>query len=282
MMLIADSGSTKTEWALVKDTDNILFFRTEGYNPYFDRQITWKDDLAGWLRGEGMAGKIGRVYYYGAGCNTGGHANLILDFFRDIMPAARTEVYDDLTGAARALFGREKGVAVILGTGTNAGFWDGVSIIRKDIALGYLLGDHGSGAVLGLRLMKAWLDHELPDPLGRAFKDRYHLDLQSVKEEIYRSPRPNYYLAQFSPFLQEHKTDHPIRSIIMDEFRKLIRIQVKPLLDHSAETIRCTGSIAFYFRDLLAEAAGEEGLKIDRFLQYPLEGLLAYHKQEIL
>ena len=278
MMLIADSGSTKTEWALVRDTDNILFFRTEGYNPYFDRQITWKDDLAGWLRGEGVAGKIDRVYYYGAGCDTGDHAKLVLDLFRKIVPAAGTEVYDDLTGAARALFGRGKGVAVILGTGTNAGFWDGASIIRKDIALGYLLGDHGSGAVLGLRLMKAWLDHELPDPVGRAFRDRYHLDLQTVKEAVYKSARPNYYLAQFLPFLQEYKMDHAIRSIIMDEFRKLLRIQVKHLLDHPAEIIRCTGSVAFYFRDILDEAAGEEGLKIDRILQYPLEGLLAYHK----
>ena len=278
MILVADSGSTKTEWALARDTEDIVFFKASGYNPYFDHQERWSEEIAGWFHQEGInPDEINYVYYYGAGCDTSSHKKQVEEAIRKILPHAGIVVEDDLTGAAKALFGRERGVILILGTGTNAGLWDGESFIKRSLPLGYLLGDHGSGAVLGLRLVKAWLDHELSPALSKIFADQYKINVKALKEELYLKGKPNYYLAGFSPFLWKHQSDKRIRSIIMDEFAKLFDIQLKPLFAAAGDKIRATGSVAYFYQELLLAVAQKRGIEIDKIIQYPLKNLVTFH-----
>ncbi len=277
MILIADSGSTKTEWALVENAENIQVLHTGGFNPYFDEKVPWLDELSGWLRGAEMTGRITRVFYYGAGCDTPDHKTSVEEAIKMVIPDVEINVTDDLTGAARALFFHEQGVALILGTGTNAGLWDGNILVKKDVPRGYLLGDHGSGAVLGLRFLKAYLDRDISEELRMAFTRRYQPDIKQLKEKVYAQSKPNYFLASFSPFLFEYRTHEAVREIIMDEFRKLFKTQLIPLMNQKKEKIRGTGSVAFYYRDFLEQAGREYGLSIDKVAQYPLNYLVSYH-----
>lgn len=277
MILVVDSGSTKTEWALAKHPGDIIFLRTAGFNPYFDRQVCWREEIEEWLNRGSLSEKIEMVYYYGAGCDMEIHRKQVEKVLREILPSAEITVDDDMTGAAKALFHDEQGVALILGTGANAGLWGGKSFIQRSIPLGYLLGDHGSGAVLGFRLVKAWLDHELSWEISKAFSDQYNINIRTLKEELYLKGKPNYYLAGFSPFLMKYHSDKTIKFIIEDEFEKLFEIQIKPLLSSPDDKIRCTGSVAYYFQDILCAAARTQGMKIDKILQYPLTDLVRYH-----
>ncbi len=277
MILIADSGSTKTEWALARAPGDIVFFRTEGFNPYFDRQVRWRKEVEEVLSGQRVREQIVSVYYYGAGCDLEHHKMLIRKVLKEIVPVAGVEVEDDMTGAARALFGRERGVAVILGTGANAGLWEGKGFISRSRPLGYLLGDHGSGAVLGLRLIRAWLDQELSPTVSKAFAAEYEIKTEDLKENIYLQGRPNHYLAGFAPFLLKYQLDKTIRNILEDEFGKLFDLQLKPLLADPEEMVRFTGSVAYYFQEHLRAAGQKKGVKIDRIVQYPLKDLAEYH-----
>ncbi len=273
MTVVADSGSTKTEWALVKDPGNIVLFRTAGYNPYFNQQVSWSKEVADRLSREG----VDRIYYYGAGCDVDNHRNRVKNALLGIFPSAKITVEDDLTGAARSLFGTKRGVTLILGTGTNVGLWNGETLIKRNLPLGYLLGDHGSGAVLGLRLVKAWLDRELTPQVSKAFENQYKVNIPVLKNEIYLKGKPNYYLAGFSPFLGKHQTDKTIYSILESEFGKLFDIQIKPLLSSPDDKIRATGSVAYYFQDILRTIAGKRGMEIDKIVRYPLKDLVGFH-----
>ena len=218
MILVADSGSTKTQWALADDSGNIEYLSTAGYNPYFDREVSWKDELSGWSRGQLAGGRrVERIWYYGAGCDRPEGVEKIARILGELFPDACVHVEDDLSGAAKALYAHEQGIALILGTGANAGYWDGQEIRRKVVPVGYLLGDHGSGASLGLLLVRAWLDGDLPQPLASSLQIAYGLSRQKIKEKVYLEERPNYYLASFVPFLLEHLKDPSIRGIVTED-----------------------------------------------------------------
>jgi len=277
MKLIGDSGSSKTEWALVDDRGEVHVLHTRGFNPYFDREITWYDDLTAWFEKEYPEAVVSMVYYYGAGCGTEENKNRVKEGLKKLFRHAKIMVSDDLTGSARALFAHDRGVVVILGTGTNVGLWNGDIIIKHDEPRGFLLGDHGSGAVLGLRLLHAFFDRELSEGIRKVFDQRYHPGIISLKKKLYTEERPNYYLASFAPFLAEKISDETILSFIEDEFRRLFRTQILPIMQAGVEKVRCSGSVAYYFRDILIRIGAEFDVGIDRVVQYPLKHLVDYH-----
>jgi N-acetylglucosamine kinase-like BadF-type ATPase len=279
MILVADSGSTKTEWALAEDPERIDFLVTAGYNPYFDKKVTWEIPLSEWLQKRSVPGKdIDRIYYYGAGCDRQEGQEAVRKALLRLLPGREITVEDDLTGAARALYGSEEGVALILGTGTNAGVWDGMKILQKSIPVGYLLGDHGSGASLGLRFVRAWLDGELPQKVASAFYKRYALTRQSLKEKVYLVDKPNFYLATFSPFIREYIQEEAVADIVRDEFRRLVRIDLLPLAEGAdMRRMRATGSVAWFFRELLEQIMDEYGLVLEKTVRYPLKELVQLH-----
>ena len=279
MIVIADSGSTKTEWALAEAPGDVRYVRTAGYNPYFSTEIPWKEELASWFRENRFdAGSVERVHYYGAGCDreeAQGKAGAVL---RELFPRAVVSVEDDLTGAAKALYGKEKGVALILGTGTNAGIWDGTQITAKSMTVGFLLGDHGSGAVLGLRFVRAWFDNVLPEEVVSDFLKKTGLSRQKIKEKVYLEENPNYFLASFVPFLLEHLGVRAIREIVEDEFGRLFRVDLEPLCRKAGKKeVRATGSVAWHFREILEKTAREHDILLTRIIRYPLEELVSVH-----
>ncbi len=279
MIVIADSGSTKTEWAFAKSTEEVGYIRTAGYNPYFNRDIPWKEELLQWLSVNlHDVRSVERVYYYGAGCDRAEAKEKVGEALTGLFPRARVRVEDDLTGAALALYGEGSGVALILGTGTNAGVWDGRRIRKKSMTVGYLLGDHGSGAALGLRFVRAWFDHELPQEVVAAFREETGLTRQQIKEKVYLEEKPNYFLATFVPFLLKHIRVKAIREIVQDEFRKLCRVDLVPLCSEARKNeVRATGSVAWYFREILEETTREYGLLLTKKIRYPLQKLVSLH-----
>ncbi len=279
MILVADSGSTKTEWALAEDPEHVDFLVTAGFNPYFDKTVTWQEALLAWLRERpDILEGIRRIYYYGAGCDRREGKEIVRKALLHLFPGREILVEDDLSGAARSLYGGAKGIALILGTGTNAGVWDGMRIIQKAIPVGYLLGDHGSGAALGLRFVRAWLDGELPQKVASAFRKRYDLTRKRLKEKVYLVDKPNLYLATFTPFIHEYIEEEAVAGIVRDEFRRLVRTDLLPLAAEAGiRKIRATGSVAWFFRDLLEQMTDEYGLVLEKVVRYPLKELVLLH-----
>ncbi len=279
MILVADSGSTKTQWALADDPGHIEYLSTAGYNPYFDREVSWRDELFTWSRRLVSGGRrVENIWYYGAGCDRREGVEQIAHVLKELFPGARVHVEDDLTGAAKALYAQEQGIALILGTGANAGYWDGKVILRKIVPVGYLLGDHGSGASLGLRLVRAWLDGDLPEPLASSLQASYGLSRQKIKEKVYLADRPNYYLASLVPFFLDHLKEPSVREIVVDDFRKLFRVDLSPLAgEEGSREVRATGSVAWFLREILEEVAGEYGFVTGKIIRYPIEELVRLH-----
>ncbi len=276
-VLVADSGSTKTEWMLLGG-EGSLRLRTAGYNPYFDEEVLWEKDLRAWLTSGGWRPLVRSVYYYGAGCDREEVARRLVGVFRRIMPQARVRVADDLTGAGAALWQREHGGVLILGTGMNAGIWDGKKMYRKIIPMGYLLGDHASGATLGLRLVKAWLDGDLSPATAERFEKKYALDRVVLKQKAYVEGRPNFFFASLTPFYLEFSGEAALQAILEDEFDRLFRSDLLPLFRKGRiQHFRATGSIAWYFREMLGKTAATHGLSLEKVIRYPIEGLAAFH-----
>ncbi|NOY36812.1 MAG: ATPase [Chlorobi bacterium] len=280
MILIADSGSTKTDWCLLDPAREPFYFTTQGFNPYFHREITWTGTLADQIEQVGVK-EISIIYYYGAGCNTPGHIHLISETLHGLFNSIVVEVRDDLMGAARALWQDQPGIIVILGTGTNTGIYDGSKIIRQITPMGYLLGDHGSGAVLGKRLLQSYFDHTLPDRLEKAFRDQYHPDTGHIKEVLYGKPGPNLFLAGFVPFLHAYREHPVIRQLLLLEFSNLFRYQIKSLCRDIISGVRMTGSVAYYFRDIIREAGREFSINVEQVEQYPISALANYHLKRL-
>ncbi len=274
-MLIADSGSTKTDWALV-GAGAVVRLSTQGINPY---QLS-PEQIGGLLREElcpRLNGtEVGSVCFYGAGCRGQAVQEMTAEF-TGLFPGSKVFVGSDLLGAARALCGTRAGVACILGTGANSCLYDGTSVVQNVSPLGYVLGDEGSGAVLGRRLVGDVLKGQLSRHLCDAFYRETGLTLDVVLERVYRAPFPNRFLASLAPFLHAHCEEDEIHYILMEEFRRFFRRNVtqyrRPELP-----VHFVGSIAWHFSAELAKSAEAEGFVLGRIEKSPLDGLIDYHR----
>lgn len=283
-VLIADSGSTKTEWACF-DTGMISEVRTEvtiGLNPLYCTE----EEIA--AVAESLDFAADAVYFYGSGC-TPELSAIVRKALSRIYPAAVIEVASDVVGAARALFGHEgRGIACIIGTGSIAARVEmrSASIVPYR-SMGYILGDEGSGSALGKRLLSDYCKRAMPEELGKAL-EAWHPELSAARiiENVYRSPRPNRYMASFAPFIGLH-LDHPYcRRIVDCGFRDFFRRNVELILKDAPdaetgrglrENIGCVGSVAYYLKPQLEAVARARGCRIGAVLRSPLEGLVAYH-----
>lgn len=280
MILIADSGSSKTEWALIDKNGIVRTFRTSGLNPYFLSEEEIRHILKREVLVELPIECITEVYFYGAGC-TGAHntQNLCVQLHRVVGPDT-VEVDSDLMGAARALCGEEQGIVCILGTGSNSGVYDGKTIISQVPSLGFILGDEGSGSDLGKNLLADALKGLLPDEIADAFFSRYHLSRDNVLEAIYRRPLPNRYIAQFSYFVKEHLDNDYVRALAKRRFEAFFRRNILgyPVAEMPVHFI---GSVAYHYSELLQEVAAGLSINMGRILLSPMEGLARYHSERI-
>ncbi|MDL2213802.1 ATPase [Bacteroides sp. OttesenSCG-928-E20] len=276
MKLIADSGSSKTRWVLSEKGRVVKTFKTGGLNPYFqtpeEAAETIKNEVLPLLGDE----DIRAIHFYGAGC-TPEKKKLVRGILKGFFPETRViTVESDVMGAARGLCGKRPGIACILGTGSNSCFYDGKNIVQNVSPLGYILGDEGSGAVLGRTLVGHLLKNQLPEGLKEEFLAKYDLTTPQIIERVYRQPFANRFLASFSPFLLQHINTPQVRQLVLDSFKDFITRNVKQY-NYQEYPIYFTGSVSYYYHQVLFEAASHSGIVISSIIKSPIDGLIAYH-----
>jgi len=276
MILIADSGSTKTHWCLVQQGEVVNEIRTDGINPFYQTDMEIIALLADQLIPKLENTDIDRIYFYGAGCSFPEKKILVTRGLVRFFGNSIIEIQSDLMGAARSLFQHEKGIACILGTGSNSCYYDGKDIIQNVSPLGFILGDEGSGAVLGKLFIADCLKNQLPQELKDEFLSRYELTPEIILENIYKKPFPNRFLAQFAHFLIEKIEEPSVFNLVYDSFDAFF---IRNVMQYPLEDIRigCIGSVAYYFRDTLEIVASERRIDISQIVQNPMDGLVKFH-----
>ena len=275
MILIAESGSTKTKWYQLDDL-RVLETETIGLNPNSTGEREFKVVLRTKVK-PSLKGQPRKIFFYGAGCGSSKNKNRVRTFLATVFPEAKTEVQTDLLGAARGLLGSRKGIIGILGTGSNAGRYNGKVITVSPPSLGYILGDEGSGTWIGKKLIQSYFSGEMPSSLSRKFKDQRAKELSKLQIELYRNSAPAAFLGSFAPFASENKKHVFIKKLLQEGFR-LYRdrflMQLKPAKN---ATIVFTGSVAWEFKEILAPVIQEKFPVDIRFWKEPGEGLVLYH-----
>lgn len=276
MILIADSGSTKTDWCVVLDGTPIKRIGTKGINPFFQSEEEIQQALTSSLLPQLPEGTINSVHFYGAGC-TVEKAPVLRRAIADSLPViGNIKANSDMLAAARGLCGHEAGIACILGTGSNSCFYDGEAIVSNISPLGFILGDEGSGAVLGKLLVGDILKNQLPPALKDAFLRQFDLTAPEIIDRVYRQPFPNRFLASLSPFIAQHLEEPGIHRLVLKSFIAFLRRNVMQY-DYGQYPVHFIGSVAHCYREILQEAAQETGISIGKILQSPMEGLIEYH-----
>lgn len=273
-ILIADSGSTKTQWCVVNEVgDTLEEFLTSGINPALMPAAEVDAGIGTALRKKRLA--PARVYYYGAGC-TPDRSFVVRNALQRLYPQAEIMVSSDLIAAVHALCGEDEGIACILGTGMASCLCADGKVLQQTPSLGYVLGDEGSGAVLGRRLLGAVFKESLPKDLCVAWQTKYGLPVAEVISKVYREPQPNRFLASFVPFLAEHRDESAVKALLTDEFRTFFRRNIVPYKRPDLP-VNLVGGVAANFKEELKQAALAEGLTVGTVLQAPMLNLVAYH-----
>lgn len=279
-MLIADSGSTKTDWCVILDNTPIKRIGTKGLNPFFQSEEEIQQELTHSLLPQLPEGTIDSVYFYGAGC-TPEKAPTLRRAIADSLPVVgNIKAYSDMLAAARGLCGREAGITCILGTGSNSCFYDGKEIVNHISPLGFILGDEGSGAVLGKLLVGDILKNQLSPAIKEAFLKQFDLTVPEIIDRVYRQPFPNRFLASLSPFIAQHLEEPRIRQLVLGSFIAFLRRNVMQY-DYTQYPAHFIGSVAHCYKEILQEAAQETGIRIGKILQSPMEGLIQYHSNPL-
>lgn len=289
MFLIADSGSTKTDWCLCNKGAIIQHIQTQGINPYHQSEDAieevLREELLPQLKAQSShfnaQSPQPEVIFYGSGCANETACKRVEEAIYKVLGTDHITIHSDLFGAARALCGREEGIACVLGTGSNSCLYNGKEIVANIPPLGYILGDEGSSAVLGRRLVGDCLKNQLPETLRDEFLTEYNLTQEIILEKVYRQPLANRFLASLTPFLSKHREVPGIHKLLVESFTDFFVRNVKqyrrPWLP-----IHFVGSIAHAFSAELKEAAESLGMELGTILQSPMEGLIKYHTEEIM
>ena len=273
MILIAESGSTKTDWILLGSKGVIKRQQTLGINPYHQN----KSSIVNIISSLNQFDSISKIFFYGAGCAVDEKKRIIKDSLLEIFPDANCEINSDVLAAARSVCGTEKGIACIIGTGSNSCLYNGKDIEHNVPPLGYILGDEGSGAVMGKKLIADILKNLAPAEIKNAFYKKYELDYGEIINKVYKEEAPSRFLAQFTVFLSENIDSPYVSQLVKNSFREFFERNIKQYDNHNSLPIHFIGSIAFYFKKELQIVAKETGLSLGKIQQSPLEGLIQYH-----
>ncbi len=278
MILVSDSVSTKTDCALIDNDKCIYNVQTKGMNPFFQTEKQIEEEIKLSLLSHIPEGAtVEAVYFYGAGC-TLEKAPLVERAIANAMPDVhRIEANSDMLGAARALCGRNAGIACILGTGSNSCLYNGDKILANVSPLGYVLGDEGSGAVLGKLFVGSLLKNRMTEGLKERFMEETNLDSPTIVDKVYRQPFPNRFLAGLVPFLSRHIEDPSVYDLVSSSFSDFFVRNVAQYEGYKSLPIHFTGSVAFYFKDVLKKVTEEMGLCLGKIEKSPIEGLVKFH-----
>jgi glucosamine kinase len=274
--LIADSGSTKAEWCLL-DGKKKKMITTQGISPYFLSAQQIQELLEKELKPTIKNSLPAEIYYYGTGCSNPANVAIVKMALQKVFGKIKIAVDHDLMGAARALCGNEKGVACILGTGSNSCYYNGKKIVKNSPGLGFILGDEGSGAFLGRKVIQHFLYNTFDPDLMDRFNTKYNTNAVEILEAVYKGALPNRYLAGFAGFLAENRGHYMIENIIEDSFNDFFFNHLYKYKESWTQPIHFIGSVAYGFKDVLKNMCSNYELQLGRVLQQPMDGLVKYH-----
>ncbi len=285
LALVADSGSTTTNWALVSASACLKKVDTTGINPYYLSQ----EEIVALLRKELLPAfsaeeqrQIGQIWFYGAGCSTESKRQLLRETLRTISPDAAIFADHDLMAAAKSCCGEGKGIACILGTGSNSCVYDGKTIKKNAISLGYFLGDEGSGTHIGKLFLTALLKKRLPAAVEKLVAEQYQLSPEEILNRIYQNNKPNRFIGQFSPFVSQHLNEFgELQMIVRQSFHDFIREFIAIYPESESYPIYFVGSVAYHFQEILCNTLTEAGYGLQKVIRYPIDGLVSYHQQHL-
>lgn len=278
--LIADAGSTKVEWVLLSDEGELLHtVSTPGINALTIDDKELESRLQSVKKQLGQEESLSEIHYYGAGCATANICSKLHSGISAVWQAGTTNVRSDLLGAARSLLGSERGIACILGTGSNSCLYDGEDISMNVPSLGYILGDEGSGAALGKRLVADAFKGHLPKPIRDKFMKYYEMNLENILEYTYRKPAASRFLASLVPFIKDHLWNPYVYSIVLEEFTSFFKRNVAMYPGARTLPLAFTGSVAYFFSDILEEAAKRQGFSISQVTRNPMPGIIKFHSK---
>lgn len=275
-ILIADSGSTKTEWCLLVGKTKKTF-TSQGLSPYFltTRQI--QDILETELKPKMKNVLPDTIFFYGTGCSNPANKKHVQDALKNVFGKASIKVDHDLLGAAKALCGDKKGIACILGTGSNSCFYNGKKIVKNSPGLGFILGDEGSGAYLGKKVIQYYLYNTFDADLMDRFKAKFNTSDIEILDSVYKQPLPNRYLATYTSFLVENRGHYMIENIIEDAFNDFFFHHIYKYSESWKMPINFVGSVAYGFRDILKDMCTAYELQLGQVIKRPMDGLIKYH-----
>jgi N-acetylglucosamine kinase-like BadF-type ATPase len=276
MILLADGGSTKVDWVFLEKGKLLKRIQTKGANPFYRTSEDIAEEFRANLLSEMNQLPIESVHFFGAGCANAEKNEVIRKAIRISLGVDNIEVGSDLHGASKALCGHRSGIACILGTGSNSGYYDGEKLVENVSPLGYILGDEGSGAVLGRLFVGACLKNQFSPGLKEAFLAETGLTSADIIERVYRGTLPNRFLAGFSPFIKKNLHDSDVYDLVAKSFDDFFRRNVMQY-DYQNHPIHFTGSVAFHFQVVLKEVADRLDLKIESVVASPMEGLISYY-----
>lgn len=285
MILVVDSGSTKTDWIALSDEGTILFqTQTLGLNPQVLSQEILRERIVNNFELYKHRNEVSRLYFYGAGCGVKKPRKLINEVFEEFFKETQEIVIKEDTYAAlyATTEENEKAIICILGTGSNCSYFNGSEIEQKVISLGYVLMDDASGNYFGRQLLRDYKFNIIPDDLATIFGNSYDLSSETIKNHLYKNPNPNTYLATFARFLIENKDHAYCQSLIRKGLCLFIENQIFQYPEAKNVTIHFVGSISFYLEKELSILLDEYGLTKGKILKRPIDGLVLHHKDHIL
>jgi N-acetylglucosamine kinase-like BadF-type ATPase len=277
--LIADSGATKTDWCLIKGNEILKHYSGKGISPVFQTEDQISNEIHNNVFPEFKEWNISKIHFYGSGC-IAENIPIVKSAIFKIFPIETIEVYSDLIAAAHSLCGHKPGIACILGTGSNSCEWDGNRIINQISPLGFILGDEGSGAYIGKKLIGDALKNQLTPGLKELLLDEYELTPSITIDKVYRQPFPSRFLASLSPFISKHLDDESIRQIVINSFNDFFKRNIMQY-NFSEKSVNFVGSIAWYYSDILKETAQLNGIITGKILKSPMIGLIEYYSKTL-
>jgi len=277
MKLIIESGATKTQWAVLDGKEVVDNFYTPGINPYYLGAEEIHDLVDEAIPDSFADLTVTQIFFYGTGCSTPENCVLVKAVLGNFFKEASISVQHDLDGAALALLKDKKGIACILGTGSNSCLWNGHEIVEKVPSLGYFLGDEGSGTFVGKLLLKAFLSGDVNEELTKKFYTYVGMNFSEILHKIYKDSLANLWVAGLAKFASANIHEPVIQHIVRHNFQEFVSQQLTKYTDYQELEISFVGSVAFYFQDILSEVLAEHHLKMGRVSQAPMEGLIEFH-----
>jgi glucosamine kinase len=277
--LIADSGATKAEWCLLNNGKKRILF-TQGISPYFLNTDQITELITKELLTKLKNITVEHIFYYGTGCANIENAKSIKKALTRVFPQAQANVNTDLMAAARAVCGHEKGIACILGTGSNSCYYNGKNIVKNSPGIGYVLGDEASGAYLGKKVLQYYLYNTFDEDLRARFDAKYVTNASEILDSVYKKPLPNRFLASFTLFLAENRGHYMIENIIEDGLNDFFFQHLCKYNEVWKYPVSFVGSVAFGFKDVIEQLCNSYEFELGTVLKNPMEGLIKFHKED--